>query len=114
MDTDFLAEPIYKGATRPPVIFGVPLAVFLLVAGGGFLAGMYLLVLVSAAWTVLVGGVVLAALAWMRSLTRRDDQRLRQSFLAVRLLAACRNRRFWRCRSYGPLILGGGRYEWQR
>ena len=94
-----LSEPIYKGATRPPMIFGVPLAAFLLVSGGGFLLGMYLLVYASAVWMAMAVGAALAAVLWMRGLTKRDDQRLRQVLLAARLATACPNRGFWRARS---------------
>lgn len=113
-DEIIVAEPIYKGATRPPTFFGVPLVPFLLVAGSGFLAGMYLLVYVSVAWTGAVAAIALAALVWMRTLTRRDDQRLRQALLAARLATACPNRRFWRCRSYSPLAYRGGRHARRR
>jgi hypothetical protein len=39
----------------------------------------------------------------MRGMTRKDDQRLNQFFLKIRLLILARgNREFWRCRSYSP------------
>jgi type IV secretory pathway VirB3-like protein len=115
METDAIAvEAIYKGATRPPTIFGVPLVPFLLVAGVGFLAGMYLLVYASVAWTAVVAGGALSVMLWMRGLTRRDDQRLRQALLAARLAIACPNRHFWRCRSYSPFALRGSRDAWRR
>ncbi len=109
-----MVEPVYKGATRPPMVLGVPLLPFLLVAGGGFLVGMYLLVLVSAVGMAVAGAVVVATLFWMRSLTLRDDQRLRQVFLVFRLMVVCRNRTFWRCRSYSPCVMRGVCDAWQR
>jgi type IV secretory pathway VirB3-like protein len=96
------------------MVLGVPLVPFLLVAGGGFLAGMYLLVFVSAVGTAAAGAVVVLVLFWMRGLTRRDDQRLRQVVLVLRLMVVCRNRVFWRCRSYSPFVMRGGRDGWQR
>jgi type IV secretion system protein VirB3 len=113
-DDRIAAEPIYKGATRPPMIFGVPLTPFLLVAGSGFLVGMYLMVYASAAWASLAAGVALPLLAWMRTITKKDDQRLRQGQLAAKLALACPNRRFWRCRSYSSLVYRGGRDAWRR
>jgi len=107
-------EPIYKGATRPPTIFGVPLAPFLLVAGSHFLLGMYLMVYASAAWTGVVAAVALPLLLWMRLITKKDDQRLRQVLLAAKLALACPNRRFWRCRSYSPLVCRSNRDAWRR
>jgi type IV secretion system protein VirB3 len=108
------AEPIYKGATRPPSIFGVPLLAFLLVAGGCFLAAMYLLVYVSAAATAPVAVGALALLFAMRAMTRKDDQRLRQAYLSLKLGLLCPNRHFWRCRSYAPLSLRGACDAWRR
>jgi type IV secretion system protein VirB3 len=108
-----VAEPIYKGATRPPTIFGVPLLAFLLLAGCSFLAGMYLLVYVSALGTAAVAAVALALLAWMRGITRKDDQRLAQALIAAKLALQCPNRRFWRCRSYSPLAYRGARDAWR-
>jgi type IV secretory pathway VirB3-like protein len=96
------------------MVLGVPLVPFLLVAGGGFLAGMYLLVLVSAVGMAVSGVVIVLVLFWMRGLTRRDDQRLRQVFLVLRLMVVCRNRAFWRCRSYSPFVIRGVRDGWQR
>ncbi|SPE27246.1 Type IV secretory pathway VirB3 family protein [Burkholderiales bacterium] len=108
------AEPIYKGATRPPTIFGVPLMPLLLVAGGGFLAGMYLLVYATIAWAALVAGAVFPLLLWMRMVTKRDDQRLGQILLTIRLALACPNRHFWQCRSYSSLVYRGSRDAWRR
>jgi type IV secretion system protein VirB3 len=113
VDDQIVAEPIYKGATRPPMIFGVPLIPCLLVMGSGFLSGMYLMVYASIAWTAAVAGLVLSLTLWMRGLTRRDDQRLRQALLAARLAIGCPNRNFWRCRSYAPIVLRGARDAWR-
>jgi len=113
-DEPIVAEPIYKGATRPPTIFGVPLLPFLIVSGSGFLVGMYLMVYASAAWMAAVAGIALTMIVWVRGLTRKDDQRLRQAMLAVKLAIACPNRHFWCCRSYSPLVYRGGHDAWRR
>jgi len=114
MDERIAVEPIYKGATRPPTIFGVPLIAFLVVAGIGFLAGMYLLVYASGAWAGLIAGLVLPLFLWMRLVTKKDDQRLRQVMLAAKLAVGCANRHFWTCRSYSALVYRGGRDAWRR
>jgi type IV secretory pathway VirB3-like protein len=95
-------------------VFGVPLLAFLFVAGSGFLAGMYLLVYLSVAWMAVVAGLTVFALLWMRGLTRNDDQRLRQAFIAARLAIGCPNRGFWQCRSYSAMVLRGGSDAWRR
>jgi type IV secretion system protein VirB3 len=103
------SEAIYKGATRPAMKFGVPLVPLVLLFGAGMLAIMWVGPLFT--WWVLP--IVLATLAptvaWMRFVTRRDDQRFRQIFLAVRLRWADRNRRFWHARSYTPYCHRGAR-----
>lgn len=108
------AEPIYKGATRPPTIFGVPLMPFLVVAGSGFLGGMYLMVYASIAWASVVAALVFPLFLWMRMVTKKDDQRLRQFLLAAKLALACPNRHFWRCRSYSCIVYRGSRDAWRR
>ena len=107
-------EAIYKGATRPPTIFGVPLLAFLAVAGCAFLLGMYLLVYASSAWTGVVAALALPLLLWMRLVTKKDDQRLRQLMLTAKLALGCPNRHFWKCRSYGPLAYRGRQDAWRR
>jgi type IV secretion system protein VirB3 len=114
MQEHIAVEPIYKGATRPPTIFGVPLVPFLLVAASGFLAGIYLLVYTSGAWAGVVAGFVLPLILWMRLITKKDDQRLRQVMLAAKLSLGCPNRHFWTCRSYSPVVYQGGRDAWRR
>ena len=54
------------------------------------------------------------ALGWMRFVTRKDDQRFRQMFVAAKLRFHDRNRRFWHSRSYAPYLYRGARDAWQR
>lgn len=103
------SEAIYKGATRPAMKFGVPLVPLVVVSGAAMLAVMWTGPLFS--WWVLPIALacVVPALAWMRFLTRRDDQRLLQIFLSLRLGWRDRNRRLWRARSYTPYCHKGAR-----
>ena len=105
-------ERIYKGATRPALMLGVPLVAGIWVAIGSVIAVAWLLVL---AWWLqwpllrlaafLVAGLAILALAWMRQATRKDDQRIHQLWMAFKLnWLWCRNRRLWGgCRSYSPI-----------
>ena len=103
------SEAIYKGATRPAMMLGVPLIALVMLAGTGMLAIMWIGPLLT--WWVLpiVLATVAPALAWMRFVTRRDDQRFRQIFLAVRLRWSDRSRLFWHARSYSPYCHRGAR-----
>lgn len=102
-------EPIYKGATRPAMRFGIPLAPLVVLIGSGALLMLWGGVLLSG-W-IAVGVLVcfVPALAWMNLVTRRDDQRFRQIFVGWKLRLHDRNRHLWRSRSYTPAMLKGGR-----
>jgi type IV secretion system protein VirB3 len=107
-----LHETIYKGATRPAMKLGIPLVPLVLLFGLGMLLSIWGGILLSG-WVVL--GVVLAigpALAWMRFVTRKDDQRFRQMAVALKLRFHDRNRRLWRARSYAPTLYRGASDAW--
>ena len=94
------AEAIYKGATRPAMKLGIPLVPLVVLFGTGMLMIMWGGTLVS--WWIALAVVVafVPALAWMRFVTSKDDQRFRQMFVALKLRMHDRNRRFWHARSY--------------
>jgi type IV secretion system protein VirB3 len=98
------AEPIYKGATRPPMKLGVPLVPLVVLCGTGMLTIMWVGAFMSWWIAPVVLSALLPVLGWMRFITRRDDQRFRQLFLAMRLRLCDRNRAFWRSRSYAPYV----------
>ena len=108
------AEAIYKGATRPAMKLGIPLVPLVVLFGTGMLTIMWVGSLVT--WWI-VPAVLLAigpALAWMRFVTRKDDQRFRQIFVATKLWFNDRNRRLWCSRSYAPYLYRGTRDAWHR
>lgn len=107
-------EAIYKGATRPAMKLGVPLVPLVVLMGSGILLIMWVGPLLT--WWI-VPLVLLAlgpALAWMRWVTRLDDQRCRQMAVAARLGWHDRNRRLWRTRSYAPYLYRENRDAWHR
>ena len=106
------AEAIYKGTTRPAMKLGIPLVPLVVLCGTGMLLIMWGGALVSW-WTA--AAVVLSfapALAWMRFVTAKDDQRFRQVFVAMKLRLHDRNRRFWHASSYAPTLYRGARDAW--
>lgn len=106
------AEAIYKGATRPAMKLGIPLAPLVVLFGVGMLLTMWGGVLVS--WWLSLG-VLLAigpALVWMRYVTTQDDQRFRQMFIAMKLRLHDRNHRLWLARSYAPTLYRGAHDDW--
>lgn len=99
-----LRDPVFKGCTRPAMLWGVPLVPFLMVGGS---------ILIPAIWALLASppvgiGIVLLLIpvfVTMRSVTRHDDQRLAQFALRIRMVSRQRNRRFWGAHAYMPLCL---------
>jgi type IV secretion system protein VirB3 len=105
-------EAIYKGATRPAMKLGIPLVPLVVLLGAGMLVSIWGGILFSG-WVVVAVVIAIGpALGWMRFVTRRDDQRFRQTFLAARLRLRDRNRGFWHARSYSPNLLRGARDAW--
>ena len=106
-------EMIFKGATRPAMKFGVPLVPLVVLFGSGMLLILWGGLLISW-WTSLgVAFSVVPTLAWMRFVTKKDDQRFRQMFLYAKLGVGHRNRAFWRSRSYSPWTLRGAKEGWR-
>jgi type IV secretion system protein VirB3 len=106
------AEAIYKGATRPAMMLGIPLVPLVVLAGSAMLLTLWGGLLLSW-WTALaVLLAVLPIVGWMRWTTAQDDQRFRQMFVAMKLRLHDRNRRFWHARSYAPFQFRGARDAW--
>jgi type IV secretion system protein VirB3 len=99
-----LKDPLFKGCTRPAMLWGVPLVSALMVGGG---------ILIPAIWALLasppVGVGILQLMipifVAMRVITRNDDQRLAQLALRLRIGLRQRNRRFWGAHAYMPVRL---------
>ena len=108
------ADAIYKGATRPAMKMGIPLVPLVVLFGTGMLMILWIGTLLTW-WVVPVVLVAFVpALAWMRFVTRKDDQRFRQMYVAGKLRLHDRNRRFWHSRSYAPYLYRGAKDAWHR
>ena len=94
---------IYKGCTRPPLLWGVPLMPLIMILMPGMLVGMvglaYFLPM-----SLLALLVSTSAWIWMRAVTKKDDQRLLQIFLRLRLRSRQKNTGFWGCAAYAPIV----------
>ncbi len=74
------SAPLFKGATRPPCFFGVPVKPFFCVTGSVFLLAL---------WTSMPAALLsVPAVLVMREITRDDDQKFRvlALFFRFRLL----------------------------
>jgi type IV secretion system protein VirB3 len=94
-------DVIFKGATRPATMAGVPVVPFILVVGLHIMVGMWAVILVG--FFVATGialSCVICVLA-MRHISSQDDQRLLQYMLVIRGLPAKRNLLHWGAKSFG-------------
>ena len=109
-----MRERIFKGSTRPAMVAGVPIMVFVPVAILGAIATLWSAVLASIWLGLGLGAGAALVLLALNLLSRRDDQRLLQALLATRLRLRSRNRRLWHARSYAPHVLRGQRDDFAR
>jgi type IV secretion system protein VirB3 len=99
---DTLKDPVFKGCTRPAMLWGVPLVAFLLVVGGMLLPAIWAL-LASPPVGVGILFLMIPVFVTMRTVTKRDDQRLAQLALRLRMKLMQRNRAFWGAHAYAPI-----------
>lgn len=99
-----LKDPVFKGATRPAMIWGVPLVAFLMIGGGMLIPAIWAL-LASPPLGVAILFLMILVFVVMRVITRHDDQRLAQYLLRVRMVLRQGNRRFWGGHAYVPVRL---------
>lgn len=110
-----MIETVFKGATRPPMKFGVPLVPLVVLLLPGFISGMWLSTMVNWRFAPVIFGSLAVAYIWMRIVTSRDDQRLTQMVLKLKLVVRNPNRVLRNgARSYAPVGYRGGRNVWRR
>jgi type IV secretion system protein VirB3 len=110
-----MQEPIFPGASRPPMKWGVPLMAIVAVFMPAAVLSIWLGVIVS--WLAALGVAASAVMAffWMRRITRHDDHRLAQAWMAMHLARHNRNRKLRSSvRSYSPVALRGADDAWRR
>ena len=95
--------------------FGVPLVPLVVLLLPGFIAGMWLSTMVNWRFAPVIFGSLAAAYVWMRIVTSRDDQRLTQMVLKLKLVVHNPNRVLRQgARSYAHVDYRGGRNVWRR
>jgi type IV secretion system protein VirB3 len=99
-----LKDPVFKGCTRPAMLWGVPL-VPVLITGGGILIPAIWALLASPPLGVAILFLMIPVFVAMRMVTRHDDQRLAQYALRLRMRFQQANRRFWGTHAYTPVRL---------
>lgn len=85
-------EPLFKGLTRPAMIFGVPIAPFLLVIGGIIIIGL---------WTnILIWALAIPMLFLLKFLTKIDDFIFRLSFLKIKMFTSPASKKAHKFKTY--------------
>ena len=94
---------IFKGATRPAMMAGIPIIPFILVAGLTMIVTMWVLLGLGffAAFVVLAVGAV--ALFLMRLISKHDDQKLNHLLMRLRNRQFRANVSFWNGHSVSPV-----------
>lgn len=89
-------DPLFKGCTRPAMIFGVPLVP---------LAAVSVVVILVSVWTtIFFAATLVPIILTMRQIAKSDDQQFR--LLGLKLLFRGvnynHNARFWKASAYSP------------
>ena len=93
----------FKGCTRPAMFLSVPLIPFLLISGIFLILGVWLFYLVSPYVGLVVVLTYIPLLVWMRTVSKRDDQRLKQIMMRARMRIRQSSKQRWGSISYSPL-----------
>ncbi|WP_213305878.1 type IV secretion system protein VirB3 [Paraburkholderia sacchari] len=99
-----LKDPVFKGCTRPAMLWGVPLVPFLVIGGSMLIPAIWALP-ASPPLGVAILFLMIPVFVAMRVITRHDDQRLAQYALRVRMALRQGNHRFWGVHAYVPVRL---------
>jgi type IV secretion system protein VirB3 len=91
-------DPLFKGCTRPAMVFGIPIVPLGIVVG---------VVILLAVWITLLITVALIPIIFvMRMITKSDDQQFRLLGLKMycRLIPNTnKNAQFWKASAYSPI-----------
>ncbi len=98
-----MSDLIFKGATRPAMVMGIPLLPLVGVGLIGTLLTMWSLQIFGwmAAFPVLIGALLV--MVAMRLVSKSDDQKLNQLLLRLQSWPARRNTRYWGAQSSSPI-----------
>jgi type IV secretion system protein VirB3 len=98
MEDDDPRDPLFKGCTRPAMMFGVPLVPLAVVIG--------IVVLLSVWFSILIAFTLIPIVITMRIIAATDDQQFRLLWhkFWFRVINRNRNGKFWKASAYSPLV----------
>jgi type IV secretion system protein VirB3 len=98
-----MRDTIFKGATRPPMMLGVPIIPFILVVGAALILAMWALLALGFVASFLILMTGFGAVLMMREISKQDDQRLNQVLMRWRETPRRRNAQHWNAHSMSPI-----------
>jgi len=96
---------VFKGATRPPLVMGVPLAPMVLLSVGTMVPFGWLMIFAIYIPAAIMALIFMTGFLWMRRLTKADPWRTKQEGMRLRLRAKKGNPDIWGGVSYAPMRL---------
>ncbi len=96
---------VFKGATRPAMIAGVPLVPMVALCLGTIQPLAICLIVQFYAAALLLAGLFVGAFIWLRMISKHDGFRTKQELLRMRTRRHKGNLQIWGGVSYGPLRL---------
>lgn len=94
---------VFKGATRPPMIGGVPLVPMVILCLGTLQPLAFFVILQFYTLALFASILFLTGFIWLRLLSKLDGWRTKQEILRMRTRARKGNAQIWGGISYGPL-----------
>ncbi len=86
-------NPLFKGLTRPPMIFGVPITPFIVAMGGIFLLAFY-------SQNIFLLILAIPAFFIMKAMTKKDDFIFRLMFLKIRFFSNPASKNHYKVKTY--------------
>lgn len=96
-------DPIFKGATRPAMVLGIPLLPLIICSMSGLVLSIWALLLIGGIFCILILGTTFSLLVYMRFICKLDDQKLHQIILQLQSKKAKQNFNYWACKSSSPI-----------
>lgn len=96
---------VFKGATRPPLVMGVPLAPMVYLFLGTMIPFGFSVIFQIYGVAAVTGLMFLVAFLWMRRITKTDPWRTKQEMMRWRTRHNQGNTNIWGGVSYAPMRL---------
>lgn len=96
-------DRIFKGATRPAMMFGIPMIPFILLVGSHLLLAIWAFVLVSGFISIGLAILLVMEILILRQVNANDNHKLAQYFLYFREIGHRQNKNYWGAHSMSPI-----------